>query len=454
MNTSQPIHFIGIGGSGMSALAELAVKRGLKVQGSDTHDSGTVKKLVTLGINIFPDHRSSNLEGAKTVVYSSAIPSDNPELVGAKENSLEILHRSDFLKYLMLDQQAITVAGTHGKTTTAAMIAFVLDKLGMDPTVAIGGRMKALGSSARHGKGNLFVAEADESDGSFLKYSPYLSILTNVDSDHMEYFKNQEGLEAAFLKYLNNTEEDGVAIVGWDNPVSRSIGLEYTGNRLTYGFAIGSEIRAINYRLEAEFACFDAIVEHDIVAVRLKMYGKHNVSNALCALAVVRALELDVKKAAKALESFPGVDRRLALIHQDENIKIYDDYAHNPGKVAACVSALKEAFPKHKLHVLFQAHRFSRLETMYEETLGSLEDADVVYFLPVYAAGETTDKDFSPLRLAKDFSQRCDTKAIPCNNFKDAVKMVQKNLLPPAVVLTVGAGDVWQIAHKIKEAYE
>lgn len=313
--------------------------------------------------------------------------------------------------------------------------------------------MKHLGSSARFGAGNIFVAEADESDGSFLKYSPYIGILTNVESDHMEYFKNTEKLEADFASYLNNTHEDGVAIVGWDNPLSRSIGQSYAGNRLTYGFSIGSEVRAINYRLEQNEVCFDAIVEHDILPVSLKMFGKHNVSNALCALAVVRALELDVKKAAALLSDFPGVDRRLALVHSDKELRIYDDYAHNPGKMSACVSSLKEAFPEQKLHVVFQAHRYSRLETMYEETLGALEDADFIYVVPVFTAGETTKEDFSPQRLVKDLAIRCESTAIACNNFEDAVNSLKKRLLPPAIVLTLGAGDVWQVAHKIKEAY-
>jgi UDP-N-acetylmuramate--alanine ligase len=453
MDLKGPIHFIGIGGSGMSALAELAVKNGFKVQGSDTGSTATINKLTTLGINIFDKHRAENIGDAKTIVYSTAISESNVERQEAAAADLKILHRSDFLAFLMESKQSVTVAGTHGKTTTAAMITFLLDRLEVDPSAAIGGRMKHVGSSAKHGSGNLFVAEADESDGTFLKYKPYISVLTNVDSDHMEYFGSFENLEKQFSTYLSNTHEDGVAVVGWDNPASRAMGQKYTGNRLTYGFAIGSEVRAINYKLDKFETTFDAVVERDIVPIRLKMFGKHNVSNALCALAVIRSLELDVKKAAKALSDFPGVDRRLSLVFENADIRIYDDYAHNPGKIAACVTSLKEAFPRKKLHVVFQAHRYSRLETMYEETLGALEDADYIYVVPVFTAGETTEKDFSAQKLAKDLTIRCDTKSIACNNFKDAVESMSKHIIPPAIVLTIGAGDVWQVAHKIKEAY-
>jgi UDP-N-acetylmuramate--alanine ligase len=453
MKFNDPIHFIGIGGSGMSALAELAIKGGLKVTGSDNSETATIKKLVTLGIPISPLHAADNITGAKTVVFSTAIPQDNPELLAAKKQGLQVIHRADFLAALMEGKQAITVAGTHGKTTTSAMITYVLEQLGVDPIAAIGGRMRAVGSSARFGSGSLFVAEADESDGSFLKYDPYLAILTNIEADHMDFFSSQENLEETFLQYLNKLDEDGVAIIGWDNPTSRRIGQQFAGNRLTYGFLIGSEVRGINYRIEKEEVHFSAVVERDLVDVRLKMFGKHNVSNALCALATVRALEFDVNKAAQALAEFPGVDRRLAPIFANKNLRIYDDYAHNPGKVAACIESIKEALPNHHIHAVYQAHRYSRLETMYEEMLGALEDAEFVHVLPVFAAGETTDKDFSPKKLAQDINIRGGVKALACNNFKDAVDSVRKHLTSPAVVLTIGAGDVWQVGHLLKEIY-
>lgn len=452
MSLKDPIHFIGIGGSGMSALAELAVKRGFKVTGSDIADSATIRKLATLGIKIFQTHEPDNLKGAATVVYSTAISDSNLEMVAAKSQKKTLLHRAQFLAALMVGKQAITIAGTHGKTTTAAMIAYMLEQLGADPQVAIGGRMRALGSSARFGKGSTFVAEADESDGSFLEYSPYIGILTNADLDHMDFFRDQQHLEDTFLQYLQKVDDDGVAIVGWDNPMSRGIGQRFEGPRLTYGFLIGSEVRGLDYRVVKDELRFGAVVERDLVDVRLKMFGKHNASNALCALATARALEFDVKKAAEALSGFPGVDRRLSPVMITPNLRIYDDYAHNPGKIAACISSVREALPDFQLHVAFQAHRFSRLSTMFEDMIGALEDAELVHVLPVFSAGETTDQDFSPLRLARDISARNEGSAYPCNNFQDAVESIKAHLKSPAVVITLGAGDIWRVGHLLKES--
>lgn len=456
-----PLHFIGIGGSGMAALAELALRRGLAIQGSDQRESDTLVLLRHLGIDAVGKHSASALGDAATVICSSAVKSDNVELLAAQAKGLEIVHRSDLLCWLMHGKAAITVAGTHGKTTTSAMIAHVLESLGQDPTVAIGGTMRRHNSAARYGKGPLFVAEADESDGTFLKYRPQIGVLTNVDPDHMDFFKNQESLEKAFATYLNNIDPvDGCAIIGWDNPTSRRIGSDYQGQRLTYGFLIGSEVRAVGYSPKGGESYFTAVVEKDQISCRLKALGRHNVMNALCALAVVRALELNVKAAAEALADFQGVGRRLELVYEGKNLKIFDDYAHNPGKIEACLTSIKEAWPEADLHVVFQAHRYSRLETMYDEMLGALGAADFVYVVPVYSAGETTEGDFSPERLAAAIRHRVALAGehqlvVSCHSFADAVSSVKSRLSDrrsfAAVVLTVGAGDVFKVGEKLRD---
>jgi UDP-N-acetylmuramate--alanine ligase len=332
------------------------------------------------------------------------------------------------------------------------MITYMLDQLGLDPSAAIGGTMRQYGSAARAGKGEYFVAEADESDGSFLKYRPFVGVLTNVAPDHMEFFKDEARLLQAFKDYLERIDpEEGVAVIGWDNAMSRQVGSAYTKNRLTYGFLLGSEVRAFDYQSSHGESTFAAIVEKDRVACRLNMMGRHNVQNALCSLAVARALGLDVKQAAAALAAFPGVDRRMALVHAEKDLKIFDDYAHNPGKIAAGVQTLKEAFPESKLHVVFQAHRYSRLETMYDDMLGSVEGADFVHVVPVYAAGEATDQDFSPGRLAQDLKQNLGVNALACKTLADAVQSVREHLRRPAVILTVGAGDVHKVATTLKD---
>lgn len=436
----------------MAGLAELALSEGFEVQGSDLKVSAGIDRLRTLGVQVAFAHQEDALGQARTLVYSSAIKPGNIELETAKTRRLRVLHRSEFLCYLMAERKAVTVAGTHGKSTTSAMITHMLDRLGMDPSAAIGGTMRRYGSAARVGKGEYFVAEADESDGSFLKYRPFIGVLTNVAPDHMEYFKDQTRLLEAFKAYLERIDpEEGVAVIGWDNPLSRQVGSEYTKNRLTYGFLIGSEVRAVDYRSAQGESTFTAMVERDRVSCKLSMMGKHNVQNALSCLAVARSLGLDVKDAAEALTDFPGVDRRMALIHAEKGLRIFDDYAHNPGKIQACVETLKEAFPDSKLHVVYQAHRFSRLETMYDDMLEAVKAADYVHVVPVYAAGESTKEDFSPERLAKDLNERYDVAAFPCAQLAAAVPSVLKRLDRPAVVLTVGAGNVHEVATTLKD---
>ena len=447
-----PIHFVGIGGSGMSGLAELAIHGGHKVQGSDAKASAAVDRLVRLGALVVAGHDANALGTARTVVYSSAIPGSNVELVEARRLGLAVLHRSDFLRHLMEGRQAVTVAGTHGKTTTSAMITHMLDDLGLDPSAAIGGAMQRYHSPARSGGGGLFVAEADESDGSFLKYQPFVGVLTNVAFDHMEYFKDQTRLETAFRSYLRLVDPDGWAIVGWDSALARQVAEGYAGNRLTYGFVLGSEVRATEYHCDKGETRFTAIVERDRINCRLAMMGRHNVQNALCCLAVARALELDCQKAAASLAHFAGVERRMTHVHSGQALHVFDDYAHNPGKIAASVETLREAWPDWQLHVVFQPHRYTRLETMYDDMLDAMLGADIVYLVPVYSAGETTLRDFSPTRLARDLEHRLPVEAVPCESLDEAVQAIRQRLAPNSVVLTVGAGDVHRVATQLEES--
>ena len=447
-----PIHFIGIGGSGMAGLAELALISGYKVQGSDVNSSPILTRLARLGIRIATQHTLEAADNAKTIVYSSAIASDNIELVGARRLGKLTLHRSEFLAHLMLDKKAITVAGTHGKSTTSAMLTHMLDDLGCAPWSATGGEMLRYQSSIKAGNSEWFIAEADESDGSFLNYRPFISVMTNVECDHMDFFKTEQSMINAFSTYLNNTNPDGTAVIGWDHPLSREIGQKYLGNRLTYGFLLGSEVRARDYHCHDGRTHFTAIVERDLIKCTVPTMGRHNVQNALCALAVARGLDLNIKMAAESLAEFCGVKRRMDRVFSNNKIIIFDDYAHNPGKVAAGVRTLRETWPNHKLHVVYQAHRFSRLETMYHEMLGSLAGADYVYVVPVYSAGESTIHDFSPSKLADDLELRMDLEAIPCERLEDAVDFILQRLDEPSVVLTVGAGDVWRVAMLLKEA--
>ncbi|MBM4251012.1 MAG: UDP-N-acetylmuramate--L-alanine ligase [Deltaproteobacteria bacterium] len=447
----EPVHFIGIGGSGMSGLAEMAVHLGISVQGTDIKSSTIIDRLVTKGVRFYLGHSGQSLDGAGTVVYSSAIAADNPELTLAHSKAIEVLHRSDFLQLLMSESLPITVAGTHGKSTTSAMIAHVLDDLGCKPKAVIGAEMIRYDSYLLLGDGNIFVAEADESDGSFLKYRPYVGVITNVELDHLDFFKNQGALLQAFGSYLQNITEDGFAIIGWDHPLTRDVGSTYLRDRLTYGFVLGCDVRARDYISVSGSSTFTVIVERDVFKCSLPMMGKHNVQNALCALAVTRSLGLNVKDAAASLANFRGVKRRMDRLLSTDRLKIYDDYAHNPGKISACIQALRQTWPQIKLHVVYQPHRFTRLETMYDEMLQSLDGADLVYVLPVYSAGETTQLDFSPAKIAADLRLRMDIDAVACDTLDEAVTTVQRQISDKAIVLTIGAGDVWRVAAKLKE---
>lgn len=454
LNSQDCLHFIGIGGSGMSALAELAHHRGFKVAGSDLRPSIVTDRLTKLGITITFGHSASALNNATIIVCSSAIAHDNPELAEALRRKLLVLHRSELLALLMQEKSGITVAGTHGKSTTSAMIVHMLTTLGLDPEAVLGGAMRQYGSAARYGQGKILVAEADESDGSFLRYKPFVGIATNIDLDHMEFYKSPAALQDAFLQYLNGINSEGFAVIGWDSPLLREAAQTLKVPRLAYGFVLGSDVRAINYRCAQGESSFTAIVERDQFTCRLPTIGKHNVQNALACLALARGLSLDINDAIHALSTFPGVERRMNLVYKSETIAIFDDYAHNPGKISACLQALRESFRNWQLHVIYQPHRYSRLETMYDEMIGAVKIADIVHMLPVYAAGEVSERDFSPQRLADDLSRVYGIKSIPCQNFDSAIKSVLNNLKPPSVILTVGAGDVWKVARNLKEQLE
>lgn len=435
----------------MSPLAEHCLAHKLAVRGSDASPNLATKRLKALGATIFSTHTASNIGDAATVVYSSAIKQDNPELAAAKAASLPLLHRSDLLATLMASSQAITVAGTHGKTTTSAMIVHMLTELGVDPSAVVGGRMLALDSYARIGHGDIFVAEADESDGTLVKYSPLIAVLTNIDDDHLDIHGSLDGLISVFRTYLERTSIEGSIIVGWDNALARSLALSLDRPRISYGQLIGSDVRLLSYRIEQGQLVIDCVVERDRVKVNLPMIGKHNAQNALCALAVARALDLDVFKAAEALSSFRGVARRLSLVVEAKGLRVFDDYAHNPGKIAACIAAVREAYPRDDLRVIFQPHRYSRLQTMFKQFSASFRHADRVYVTPVYAAGEPVDPRFTSEFIASAIGQESGVEALGVADLDDGLKEVRKNLTKSVIILTLGAGDVWQIGTQIKE---
>jgi UDP-N-acetylmuramate--alanine ligase len=326
----------------------------------------------------------------------------------------------------------------------------MLRELGLDPTAAIGGELVGSRSYSMIGSGPWFVAECDESDGSFLRYEPFLSIITNIDLDHLDYYQDLEGLKRAFLTFVNKTAPEGWAIVGWDNNAAREVAHEFSGQRLTFGTRIGSEVRGLNFKSHGAVADYQAVVDKLLIKSQAPLVGRHNLQNILCCLAVAKALELDLQKAADALSRYPGVKRRFSLVAEIDGVKIFDDYAHNPGKIQSCIEGAREAFPSEQLIVIFQPHRYSRLETMYNETMAAFAAADEVLIMPVYAAGETTIKDFSPIIMAEDLSRLSRVKAQPYST--ETLNMLLQSQRRPTVLITVGAGDVSQLSQQWKDA--
>lgn len=444
------LHFIGIGGTGMRPLAEIALAAGYSVSGSDQSASESTEYLSQQGARITIGHSALALPSqTSTVVLSSAIRPDNPEAIAAQQKGWPMIHRSDLLSALMEGKQSICVSGTHGKTSTTGMLAYMLHALHHDPSAAIGGELGELGRYALYGKGPWFVAECDESDGSFLKYDPFISIISNIDLDHLDFYKDINALKAAFQAFAAKTRSEGFAVFGWDNPYAREVAHEYKGQRLTFGTRIGSEVRGISFKSYGQLAHYEAVVHQKLVRGTVSLVGKHNFQNVLCCLAVAHILELDLEKAAAALRMFPGVRRRFSLVGEVGPYKIFDDYAHNPGKIRSCLEGAREAFANQRILVIFQPHRYSRLETMYNELMGSFAAADEVHVMPVYAAGETSVREFTPMSLAQDMSKASGVRAYPYDGREFGRRLLSSE--EPTVLITVGAGDVWQLSLEWKD---
>ncbi len=444
------LHFIGIGGTGMRPLAEIALSQGYEVSGSDQADSKSTQALTQLGAKISIGHEEAALPNVKdaVVIVSSAIRDGNPELFAAQSKGWPIFHRSDLLAAFMNGKKSICVSGTHGKTSTTAMLAHMFEAMGLDPIAAIGGELVGRGTYSLRGKGEYFIAECDESDGTFHKYNPFVSIVTNIDLDHLDFYKDLEGLKEGFLNFMKKTDPEGWTIVGWDNLAARDTAHLYEGQRLSFGTRIGSEVRGLKCKNEGPIAHYEAIVDKTMVQDSSPVVGKHSFQNILCCLAVAHALQLDLHKAAAALRTFPGVKRRFTPIGSIAGIKIFDDYAHNPGKIRSCIEGARAAFPHDRIIVIFQPHRYSRLETMYNELMSSFSAANEVYVLPVYAAGEVSQREFTPHSIAEDMSRESHVSAVAYDSDTLALSLQQSS---PTVLITIGAGDVSQLSLEWKE---
>jgi UDP-N-acetylmuramate--alanine ligase len=435
---NQKIHFVGIGGSGMSGIAEVLINLGHDVSGSDLKKTDITEHLKDIGAKIYIGHDAKNIKSVEVVVTSTAVSRSNAEVVAALKKKIPVIPRIEMLTELARLKYAVTIAGTHGKTTTTSLTSLVLDEGGLDPTIVIGGRLKNLKTSARLGKGEYIVVEADESDGSFLKLSPVITVVTNIDNDHLDYYGNMENLKVAFVKHINSIPFYGVAIICSDNEIIKEIIPNITRKYVTYGFKGNPDIKALNIKTLKNCTSFDVVyMGKKMGTVCIKIPGKHNILNSLASIGVGLWLGIPFSLIAKAINKFDGVGRRLEIKGEKNSIMVIDDYGHHPTEVEATLKAIKHFWPKRKLIVLFQPHRYTRTQNLFNEFGKSFSDADFVNVLDIYPAGEKPIKGVSSDLILKSLEDnKCKAK-----KFLD-LKQFSKTLSSGDIVLTLGAGDV------------
>jgi len=444
------IHFVGIGGIGMSGIAEVLINMGYEISGSDIGQSSTVKRLKDLGANITIGHRAENVKGSGVVVTSSAIRPDNPEVLGAKELNIPVIPRAEMLAELMRLRYGIAVAGSHGKTTTTSMVAAVLSYGKLDPTIVVGGKVTAMGTNARLGRGDFMVVEADESDGSFLRLSPVISVLTNIDEEHMDHYKDMEELESACSTFINKIPFYGLSVLCLDCPRTKKLSKDFKKRFLTYGFDKEAELRAQNVTISGFETKFDVFLnDEELGSVTLNVPGYHNAQNALAAIAVGMELGMSFENTSKGLSEFRGIDRRLQIKGEGRGIRVIDDYAHHPREIEVTLSAVKESHSG-RVIVIFQPHRYSRTKLLFDEFARVLVDTDMLYIMDIYAASEDPISGVSSESLSKAVIEK-GGKNVRHLNGDDMVSTVLGELKENDVVITLGAGNVWAFGEKIVE---
>ena len=447
---SQRVHFIGIGGIGMSGIAEILLNLGYAVSGSDLRHSSITERLVRLGATVFLGHAAANVVGSGVVVTSSAVNELNPEVIEARQRKIPVIQRAEMLAELMRLKYGIAVAGMHGKTTTTSMIATVLAAGGLDPTVVVGGRVDALGSNARLGKSQYLVAEADESDRSFLKLSPILSVVTNLDREHMDCYRDMEDIEAAFLEFMDRVPFYGACTACIDNPLLAAVLPRVHRRVFTYGMSTGADYvlrmlppaEGVHSRFEVAFEGL-ALGPFD-----LNVPGRHNVLNATAAVAIATQLEISWEHIAQGLRSYRGVDRRFQLKGCARGVNVVDDYGHHPTEVRATLSAARESGYK-RVHVIFQPHRYTRTRDLMAEFATAFNDADTVQVLDIYAASEEPIAGVDAPALVRAVGRK---EVQYAASFEEAVNRTVGQAADGDVIVTLGAGSVSQASGMVLEA--
>ncbi len=449
------IHFVGIGGIGMSGIAELLLNLDYRVSGSDLATTDITRRLKKLGGTVYQDHKTGQVQGADVVVTSSAVKADNPEVLEARQSGIPVIPRAEMLAELMRLKYSVAVAGSHGKTTTTSIIAALLEKGGLDPTVVIGGKLKSVGSNAVLGGGEFIVAEADESDGSFLKMAPTIAVVTNIDREHLDYYPDLEAVKSAFLLFIDRVPFYGRAVLCLDDEPIQDLVPEIQKPFVTYGLSTQADLQARHVTFDGLTSRFDVEYKGAFIGkVVLNLPGMHNVYNALASIAVGLELDLNFEEITRALETLQGVQRRMEVKGSLRNILVLDDYGHHPTEIKATLGAVRESWPDRRHVVVFQPHRYTRTRALFDEFSRAFYHSDVLVMLPVYAAGETEIPGINAESLCQAISEHGHKEATCVADKPSAVAHLQGILKPNDLLLTLGAGDVWQVGMSMLSVIE
>ena len=451
------IHFVGIGGIGMSGLAQVMKDMGFNVQGSDVANNKNVDRCKKIGIKVFIKQRKENIKNSTIIVRSSAIKDNNPEIKSAKNKKLTILKRAEMLANVVSLKKNIVITGSHGKTTSTSLISKILYEAKLDPTIVNGGVINSINNNARFGKGDWAVLEADESDGSFLNLPINYSVITNIDKEHIDYYKNFKNLKKSFLKFIHKTPAVGKSFLCIDDKeIKKLIPKIKNKNFLTYGFSKKANFRIFNAIYKKNYSVFDLRIcikgfkNTVIKKIRLNLIGRYNVLNSVSAIAVSLHIGIKINIIKNSLKKFTGIQRRLTKVHERNNKEFFDDYAHHPTEIKSVLESIKMTYTNRKIIAVFQPHRYSRLKFLKKDFASSFINSNLVILCPVYAAGEKIDKNYDQIEFAKLITLNSNVQVILIKDEKDLRKFFIKNLISNELIICMGAGSISKWIREMK----
>ena len=451
------IHFVGIGGIGMSGLAQVMKDMGFNVQGSDVANNKNVDRCKKIGIKVFTKQRKENIKNSTIIVRSSAIKDNNPEIKSAKNKKLTILKRAEMLANVVSLKKNIVITGSHGKTTSTSLISKILYEAKLDPTIVNGGVINSINNNARFGKGDWAVLEADESDGSFLNLPINYSVLTNIDKEHIDFYRNFKNLKKSFLKFINKTPAVGKSFLCIDDKeIKKLIPKIKNKNFLTYGFSKKANFRIFNAIYKKNYSVFDLRIcikgfkNTVIKKIRLNLIGRYNVLNSVSAIAVGLHIGIKINIIKNSLKKFTGIQRRLTKVHERNNKEFFDDYAHHPTEIKSVLESIKMTYTNRKIIAVFQPHRYSRLKFLKKDFASSFKNSNLVILCPVYAAGEKIDKNYDQIEFAKLITLNSNVQVILIKDEKDLRKFFIKNLISNELIICMGAGSISKWIREMK----